>query len=230
MSKSKGNIVDPEGYFKSHGADALRLYILFMAPPSDGVEWNDGGIEGTRRFLFKLWDNLYTISELKEIDSKNSDEEKLEIYLNQTIDSVTNHLEKFEFNTAVSDLMKINNQITDYIKNNKVISSEVKKSILQNVCLLLNPFAPHISSEIFQRNFNTEITEHNWPSVNKEKIKNPTYELVVQVNGKKKHAIEVNRGLPQTEIEQLCFENFKLDVKEYKKVIFVQDKIINYVG
>ena len=230
MSKSKGNIVDPEGYFKSHGADALRLYILFMAPPSDGVEWNDGGIEGTRRFLFKLWDNLETISELEEIDSKNSDEEKLEIYLNQTIDSVTKHLEKFEFNTAVSDLMKINNQITDYIKNNKVISSEVKKSTLQNVCLLLNPFAPHISSEIFQRNFNTEITEHNWPSVNKEKIKNPTYELVVQVNGKKKHAIEASRGLQQTEIEQLCFENFKLVVKDYKKVIFVQDKIINYVG
>jgi len=230
MSKSKGNIVDPEGYFKSHGADALRLYILFMAPPSDGVEWNDGGIEGTRRFLFRLWDNLETISELEEIDSKNSDEEKLEIYLNQTIDSVTNHLEKFEFNTAVSDLMKINNQITDYIKSNKVISPEVKKSILQNVCLLLNPFAPHISSEIFQRNFNTEITEHNWPSVNKEKIKNPTYELVIQVNGKKKHAIEVSRGLQQTEIEQLCFENFKLVVKDYKKVIFVQDKIINYVG
>ena len=92
MSKSKGNTVDPDSYFKSHGADALRLSILFMAPPSDGVEWNDGGIEGTRRFLFKVWDNLYAISQLEEIDKKNSDEEKLEIYLNQTIDSVTNHL------------------------------------------------------------------------------------------------------------------------------------------
>jgi leucyl-tRNA synthetase len=126
--------------------------------------------------------------------------------------------------------MKINNQISEYIKNNKAISYEVKKSTLQNVCLLLNPFAPHISSEIFQRNFNSEITEHNWPSVDKEKIKNPTYELVVQVNGKKKYAIEATRGLKQTDIEQLCFENFKLAVNGYKKVIFVQDKIINYVG
>ena len=126
--------------------------------------------------------------------------------------------------------MKINNQISEYVKNNKSISSEVKKLTLQNVCLLLNPFAPHISSEIFYRNFNSEITEHNWPSVNKEKIKNPTYELVVQVNGKKKYAIEVSRGLQQTEIEQLCFKNFNLEVNEYKKVIFVQDKIINYVG
>ena len=83
---------------------------------------------------------------------------------------------------------------------------------------------------IFYRNFNSEITEHNWPSVNKEKIENPTYELVVQVNGKKKYAIEVSRGLQQPEIEQLCFKNFNLEVNEYKKIIFVQDKIINYVG
>ena len=116
MSKSKGNIVDPEGYFKSHGADALRLYILFMAPPSDGVEWNDGGIEGTRRFLFKLWDNLESISALDISDAISRDEEKLDILLNQTIRSITNHLEKFEFNTAVSDLMKINNQISEYLK------------------------------------------------------------------------------------------------------------------
>src|SRR6056300_2092031 len=104
MSKSKGNIVDPEGYFKTHGADSLRLYILFMAPPSDGVEWNDGGIEGTRRFLFKLWDNINEISTLPTTVNDNPEDERLEIHLNQTIQSVTTHLEKFEFNTAVSDL------------------------------------------------------------------------------------------------------------------------------
>ena len=130
MSKSKGNIVDPEGYFKSHGADALRLYILFMAPPSDGVEWNDGGIEGTRRFLLKLWDNLESISTLEISDAISRNEEKLDILLNQTIGSITNHLEKFEFNTAVSDLMKINNQISAYLKNNNHISSGMKKNII----------------------------------------------------------------------------------------------------
>ena len=71
MSKSKGNIVDPEAYFKSHGADALRLYILFMAPPSDGVDWNDGGIEGTKRFLNKLWENLDQIIDMKIDESNN---------------------------------------------------------------------------------------------------------------------------------------------------------------
>lgn len=230
MSKSKGNIVDPEGYFKSHGADALRLYILFMAPPTDGVEWNDGGIEGTRRFLFKFWDNLKLLSKLNEGQEKNGDEEKLEIKLNQTIESITSHLEKFEFNTAVSDLMKINNQLSQYLKNNKEVTSEVKKEFIQNICLLLNPFAPHISSEIFYDYFKSDITKFSWPQVDKEKTENPTFELVVQINGKKKHAIEVSTGLQQAEVEELCFLNFELSINEFSKVIFVKDKIINFVG
>jgi len=116
MSKSKGNIVDPEAYFKSHGADALRLYILFMAPPSDGVDWNDGGIEGTKRFLNKLWENLDQIIDMK-VDESNNNEfgNEIERKLNQTIESVTNHLEKFEFNTVVSDLMILNNDLSSYL-------------------------------------------------------------------------------------------------------------------
>ena len=230
MSKSKGNIVDPEGYFKSHGADALRLYILFMAPPTDGVEWNDGGIEGTRRFLFKLWDNLKSLSTLNESKKNIDDEEKLEIVLNQTIESITSHLEKFEFNTAVSDLMKLNIQVGQYIKKNNEITSELKKELIQSICLLLNPFAPHISSEIFYENFKADITQFTWPEVNKEKTENSTYELVVQINGKKKHAIEVSTGLQQPEVEKLCFDKFELVANEFNKVIFVKDKIINFVG
>ena len=230
MSKSKGNIVDPEGYFKTHGADSLRLYILFMAPPSDGVEWNDGGIEGTRRFLYKFWDNMNEISTLPIKESKNQDDEKLEINLNQTILSVTSHLEKFEFNTAVSDLMKLNNELSKYVKNNTEISKEFQKSIVEITCLLLNPFAPHISSELFHKYFNSDISELNWPNVDSNKIKNLTYELVIQVNGKKRHAIEVSSGLDQADIEKICFENFNISSSDYKKTIFVKDKIINFVG
>jgi leucyl-tRNA synthetase len=230
MSKSKGNIVDPEGYFKTHGADSLRLYILFMAPPSDGVEWNDGGIEGTRRFLFKLWDNINEISTLPTTVNDNPDDERLEIHLNQTIQSVTTHLEKFEFNTAVSDLMKLNNELSNYVKNNAKISKEFQKNIIEITCLLLNPFAPHISSELFYKYFHSDIAELNWPTVDSNKIENPTYELVIQINGKKKYAIEVTSGLAQGEIEDICFENFNLSASDYKKLIFVKDKIINFVG
>ena len=147
-----------------------------------------------------MWDNLESISELENSDSTSRDEEKLEILLNQSIGSITNHLEKFEFNTAVSDLMKINNQLSDDLKNNNHISSGVKKDIIQNICLLLNPFAPHISSEIFYKNFNTEITQLSWPNIDNNKVENPTYELVIQINGKKKHAMEVPTGLQQLEL------------------------------
>ena len=230
MSKSKGNIVDPEGYFKSHGADALRLHTLFMAPPSDGVDWKDGGIEGTKRFLNKLWENLAQIIDMK-IDQDNTNESGTEIerQLNQAIESITNHLEKFEFNTAVSDLMILNNNLSNYLNNTKLISSELKDQIIKNVSLLVYPLAPHFGSEIYNNYFNEEISKEEWPKSNKEKLTNPTYELVIQINGKKKNAIEVDRGTTQEQAEEICKTQFKIDMNNAKKVIFLQDKLINIV-
>jgi len=230
MSKSKGNIVDPEGYFKSHGADALRLYILFMAPPSDGVDWNDGGIEGTKRFLNKLWENLAQIIDMK-IEPNSTDESGTEIerQLNQAIESITNHLEKFEFNTAVSDLMILNNNLSNYLSNTEFISSELKDQIIRQTSLLVYPLAPHFGSEIYNNYFNEEISKEEWPKFNKEKLTNPTYELVIQINGKKKNAIEVDRGITQDQVEEICKTQFKIDINKAKKVIFLQDKLINIV-
>ena len=230
MSKSKGNIVDPEGYFKSHGADALRLYILFMAPPSDGVDWNDGGIEGTKRFLNKLWENLAQIVEMK-VDENNIDDSGTEIerQLNQSIESITNHLEKFEFNTAVSDLMILNNNLSSYLNNTKLISPDLKDQIIRDVCLLIYPLAPHFGSEIYNNYFNDEISKEDWVKPNKEKLTNPTYELVIQINGKKKNAIEVDRGTTQEEAEEICKTQFNIEINDAKKVIFLEDKLINIV-
>ena len=230
MSKSKGNIVDPEGYFKSHGADALRLYILFMAPPSDGVDWNDGGIEGTKRFLNKLWENLAQIIEMK-VDENNIDDSGTEIerQLNQSIESITNHLEKFEFNTAVSDLMILNNNLSSYLNNTKLISPDLKDQIIRDVCLLIYPLAPHFGSEIYNNYFNDEISKEDWVKPNKEKLTNPTYELVIQINGKKKNAIEVDRGTTQEEAEEICKTQFNIEINDAKKVIFLEDKLINIV-
>ena len=230
MSKSKGNIVDPEGYFKSHGADALRLYILFMAPPSDGVDWNDGGIEGTKRFLNKLWDNLFQIIEM-EIDENNSDQFSIEIEreLNQAIESITNHLEKFEFNTAVSDLMILNNNLSSYLSNAEFISLNLKNQIIKYVALLIYPLAPHFGSEIYNSYFKEEISNEEWPKSNKEKLTNPRFELVIQINGKKKNAIEVDRGITQEEAEEICKNQFKIEINEAKKVIFLPNKLINIV-
>ena len=230
MSKSKGNIVDPEKYYKTHGADALRLYILFMAPPSDGVDWNDGGIEGTKRFLNKLWENLHVIIELESNDQKfNEFDDLIERKINQAIDSISNHLEKFEFNTAVSDLMKLNNELTNYLKEVNEIPLKLKDLIIFNFTLLVYPLAPHFAAEVFNKYFDKEITDQIWPKSNKDKISNPTYELVIQINGKKKHAIELNSGSSQEEVEKICIEKFDINTKEAKKVIFLEDKLINIV-
>jgi leucyl-tRNA synthetase len=229
MSKSKGNVVDPESYFATHGADALRLYILFMAPPNDGVEWNDGGIEGTKRFLNKVWDNFEKLS-LLEI--KNQREGDLEIIrkINQSIYSITKHLDKFEFNTAVSDLMKINIELTNFLGTSTAIGQETKKYITFNICSLLYPFAPHISSELYYLHTNQNIADFTWPEFDETNLTNPTYELVVQMNGKKRHTIIINTGTTKEEAEKICEIEFQIEKKNYKKIIFVEDKIINFIG
>ncbi len=229
MSKSKGNVVDPESYFATHGADALRLYILFMAPPSDGVEWNDGGIEGTKRFLNKVWDNFEKLS-LLEITNQSEVDSEIIRKINQSIYSITKHLDKFEFNTAVSDLMKINIELTNYLGSVTTISQETKDYITFNICSLLYPFAPHISSEIYDLHTNLNIAEFTWPEYDQENLTNPTYELVVQINGKKRHTKIINTGNTQEEVEKLCELEFQIEKKDYKKIIFVEDKIINFIG
>ena len=229
MSKSKGNVVDPESYFATHGADALRLYILFMAPPSDGVEWNDGGIEGTKRFLNKLWDNFEKLS-LLEITNQSEVDSEIIRKINQSIYSITKHLDKFEFNTAVSDLMKINIELTNYLGSATTITQETKDYITFNICSLLYPFAPHISSEIYDLHTNQNIAEFKWPEFDQANLTNPTYELVVQINGKKRHTKIINTGTTQEEAEKICELEFQIEKKDYKKIIFVEDKIINFIG
>ena len=228
MSKSKGNVVDPESYFATHGADALRLYILFMAPPSDGVEWNDGGIEGTKRFLNKFWDNMTRFLDLQI--QKTIGEDDLVRSMNQTIFSVTRHLEKFEFNTGVSDLMKANNEISKYLNENSTASKETKDFVFNTMCNLLYPFSPHISSEIYNLFSKKDISSLKWPEFDESNLSNPTYELVIQLNGKKKFTKVVKTGTSQEEAEEACEVAFNIKSSDYKKVIFVEDKIINFIG
>ena len=228
MSKSKGNVVDPESYFATHGADALRLYILFMAPPSDGVEWNDGGIEGTKRFLNKFWDNMTRFLDLQI--QKTIGEDDLVRSMNQTIFSVTRHLEKFEFNTGVSDLMKANNEMSKYLNENSTVSKETKDFVFNTMCNLLYPFSPHISSEIYNLFSKKDISSLKWPEFDESNLSNPTYELVIQLNGKKKFTKVVNTGTSQEEAEKACEVAFNIKSSDYKKVIFVEDKIINFIG
>ena len=228
MSKSKGNTVDPESYFKTHGADALRLYILFMAPPSDGVEWNDGGIEGTKRFLNKVWENINQLNQLN--DALSSKENEIIRKLNQTVNSVTNHLNKFEFNTVVSDLMKFNNELSIFLDNEFNCSKINKSKIIDDFTKLLYPLAPHISSELDKLFGSGNLSKKTWPRVDTSNLQDPFYELVIQINGKKKFTKNIPSNSEQVYIEELCFKEFQIQKETYQKVIFIKNKLINFVG
>ena len=229
MSKSKGNIVSPEAYFESHGADSLRLYHLFMGPPSDSVEWNDNGIEGTRRFLNKVWENIFALSKMDESQSDDSITENLLIELNKTINSTTKDLESFDFNTIVSDLMKFNNALSDYLKIESSISKTSKDIIVKNFLTLLYPLAPHISSELLKEIVGIEEFLE-WPEVDQRYIKDKSFELVVQLNGKKKSAKIVDSDISEEEAISVAKELLQeVDIEGAKKVIFVKNKLINFV-
>ena len=150
--------------------------------------------------------------------------------VNQSINSVTKHLDKFEFNTAVSDLMKLNNDLSEFLNNFNEISKSSKELIIKNICILLFPMAPHIASEVYENYFSEDLIKISWPEVDTENLKDPTYELVIQVNGKKRFTRETDIGLEQDEIEQICKEEFNMNINDFKKIIYVQDKIVNFVG
>ncbi len=229
MSKSKGNIVSPEAYFDSHGADSLRLYHLFMGPPSDSVEWNDNGIEGTRRFLNKVWENMFALSKMDESKSDDIITETLLIELNKTINSTTKDLESFDFNTIVSDLMKFNNALSEFLKIARTISINSREVIVKNFLTLLYPLAPHISSELLKEILGAEEFV-DWPQVDERYLRDKSFELVIQVNGKKKSAKIVDSDITEEEAVSVAKQLLpEVDIEGSKKVIFVKNKLINFV-
>jgi len=229
MSKSKGNTVSPEAYFESHGADSLRLYHLFMGPPSDSVEWNDRGIEGTKRFLNKLWDNINAISTIKSSDRDDEKTEELMIELNKTIKAVSKDIEGFEFNTIVSDLMKFNNSVSEYLKIKNNISEKSKNSLILDFLSLLYPLAPHLSSELLEKTLGEKVFDR-WPKIDKNFLIDKTYELVIQINGKKKAAKIVDFNI--TEEQAILFAEELLPeiiIEDTKRIIFIENKLLNFV-
>jgi len=233
MSKSFGNVVNPDDLVKEFGADALRLYEMFMGPFDQAISWDPHGIEGTFRFLNKIW----TISQSKKI-SKYAKNEKLERLLNQTIKKVNDDIESMEFNTAISSLMIFINQCTE--------EENIPLSVWENFLKILAPFAPHISEELWQSlrsstnyksSTNIRITNsvHNqpWPKYNSKLIKEETFELIIQINGKLRHKIVASYGISQKEAEKLVLAEEKIKNlignQKIKKIIFVPNRLINIV-
>ncbi len=218
MSKSKGNVVNPDDIVKSHGADTLRLYEMFMGPLDASIAWSENGLDGSRKFLDRVF-NLYTT---KEIVDENKNLNKV---YNQTVKKVTKDYESLSFNTAISQLMVFVNAAN----KQDSISKEQAKGFLQ----LLAPIAPHISEELWQNILleKSFIYLSSWPTYKEELLVDDTVEVVIQIKGKIKKKIEIPTGLTEEELESLAKEEIKKELENKKiiKVIVVKNRLVNFV-
>ncbi|KGF98598.1 Leucyl-tRNA synthetase [Prochlorococcus marinus str. MIT 9302] len=233
MSKSKYNGIDPESVIKKYGADTARMFILFKAPPEKDLEWGDTDVEGQFRFLSRIW-KLYINCE-KDINSKNKsypDKEKALIKsMNIAIKEITNDIINNQFNTAISELMKFYNSLSNLIND---VNKNLKNDALKTFCILLAPFAPHIAEEIWHLiGFKNSVHLEHWPSFNVEALKEDSYELVIQVNGKVRDKININNEINEDQIKELTLKRPNIlkwtKDKEIRKIIIVKGKIMNIV-
>ena len=223
MSKSKGNVVSPDDLVKKYGRDSLRLYELFVGPPELDCEWNDSGIEGVFRFLNKFY-NFVCEYKNKLIDENK----KLVVFRNKLVFEITRRIESLSLNTVVSGLMEFLNDLLDLCKN----FGGVDIKTLENFIIILAPFAPHISEELWNLIGNEKsIFESEWPKYDENNMQDDFVNIALQINGKLRGNISVDINLGREKIILLAKENLakKLDGKEIVKEIYVPNKIINFV-
>ena len=214
MSKSKGNVVSPNELIEKHGADTVRLYTLFIGPPEKEAEWQDAGVEGAARFLKRIWrrvaDNLELIQSVegkKPVIADMADALERDLYrkTHETIQQITRGLNgAFTFNTAIAAIMELMNAV-DHLKIADDSSESAKivfRDAIENVVLLISPFAPHIAEELWvELGHEAGIMKADWPAVNEEALKRDAIELVVQVNGKTRDKVTVSASATNDEIE-----------------------------
>ncbi|MET3320932.1 leucine--tRNA ligase [Peribacillus butanolivorans] len=228
MSKSKGNVVNPDDIVESHGADTLRMYEMFMGPLDASIAWSTNGLDGSRRFLDRIWRLL--ISEDGTITDKIADTDdsgKLEKVYHQTVKKVTENYEELKFNTAISQLMVF---INDAYK-----ADSLPKVYIEGFVKLLAPVAPHIAEELWSKLGHSEsITYGTWPAFDEAKLVDNEVEIVIQINGKVKAKLMVPTDTTKEKLEEIAMgdDSIKeqIDGKTIRKVIAVPGKLVNIVA
>ena len=217
-------MVNPDTIVKKFGADTLRMYELFLGPHETQVSWNDQGIVGVKRFLDRVWN--WANDKLKDSKiEKLKDSEKTDRALNRLIKKITEDIENFRFNTAISAFMEFHNEIKD---------ESVSKEFIKTFLILLYPFAPHISEELNKNlGHKKSLSLEKWPNFDPSKITQQSVEIVVQINGKVKARLSVESGSVQEKIEEMAKQlpvvKAALIETSIKRVVFVKDRLINLV-
>jgi leucyl-tRNA synthetase len=227
MSKSKGNVVAPDELIARHGADALRIYILFMGPADQDKEWQDTGVEGAARFLQRLWRVVQEQVE-RGGDASVTTGTPLARAAHAAIAKVTDDVERrFVFNTPVSAVMALVNEIV------RLPDDPAARFAVETAVSLIQPYAPHAAEELWQRLGRERLWAEPWPVADDSQLERDTIELVLQVNGKVRDRLEVPAGLSEDELREhaLASERVRsyLNGNEPRKVIVVRDKLVNVV-
>jgi leucyl-tRNA synthetase len=228
MSKSKGNVVDPLDLFETHGADALRLYHLFMGPPTDDAAWDTNGVDGTLRFLDRVW---RIVTETDRFDEA-ADASELVTEAHRAIHKVTGDIERFHFNTAVPPLMTLSNALFEKAKSG--IPLAAFKEVVEILIRLLSPMAPHIAHELWERiGHDTMLALEPWPVADPALMVRSTVTMVIQVNGKLRDRVDVDADIDADEAQRLALESEKVDQwidgHEIKRVIVREPNLVNIV-
>ncbi|HDJ2398596.1 TPA: leucine--tRNA ligase [Staphylococcus aureus] len=227
MSKSKGNVINPDDIVQSHGADTLRLYEMFMGPLDAAIAWSEKGLDGSRRFLDRVWRLM--VNEDGTLSSKivTTNNKSLDKVYNQTVKKVTEDFETLGFNTAISQLMVFINECY------KV--DEVYKPYIEGFVKMLAPIAPHIGEELWSKLGHEEsITYQLWPTYDEALLVDDEVEIVVQVNGKLRAKIKIAKDTSKEEMQEIALSNdnvkASIEGKDIMKVIAVPQKLVNIVA
>ena len=232
MSKSKNNTIDPQKMINNYGADAVRLFILSDSPPEKDVQWSDQGMIAAYKFIQKFWilhEKIKSRKQEKEDKTNTSIEETISEFTNQTINKINISLDKFSYNVIIANLHEVYNYYYKVIEEQKI-----SKSLIDNYIKILKimlPIVPHLANECL-----SEISEekiYNWPEVNKKYLKTKKINIVVQINGKKRSLITIEKSLDEKDLIEKIKETKELqkflEEKNIIKSIFIKDKLINLI-
>ena len=240
MSKSKGNTVDPQGLIEQYGADTVRLFTMFAAPPEQSLEWSDEGVDGAARFLKRLYRLIYnhlsagTVTALDK-DNLTDDQKALRLKLHQTIEKVSDDIgRRYTFNTAIAAVMELTNELSrfkDASDNGRAIVQES----LDAMILMMSPIVPHFSHAMWKElGHSNAVIDEVWPQADKSALVQDSIELMVQVNGKLRSKIKVAADADKATIEALAQEDGNVkthtDGKTIRKIIVVPGRLVNIVA
>ncbi|HEU4448901.1 MAG TPA: leucine--tRNA ligase [Gaiellaceae bacterium] len=230
MAKSKGNVISPDEIVARHGADAVRLYILFIGPADEDIEWQDRGIEGMSRFLGRLWRLGLEVAGRGAV--AHPDDAPLVRRAHETIARVTDDIgRRFQFNTPIAAISELVNDVYR-AKDDPERAGEVRLAT-ETAVSLVQPYAPHVAEELWERLGHERLWTQPWPEADPALLEHETFELVVQVNGRVRDRVEVPVGMPEAELvaraKELPRVRSHLDGKEIRKEIVVPGKLVNLV-